>query len=114
MQRWSEIGNAKLAISIICEAEVLFGLKKKAAPRLWTEYEQYLKNQLVIIPLDRKIIAAYAQIKSETLAEGFIIGEFDLLIGATALANKLTLATLNAKDFVKIPGLRVESWSSIL
>jgi len=45
------------------------------------------------------------------LASGVTVGEFDLLIGTTALANKLTLATLNVKDFAKIPSLKVEDWS---
>lgn len=111
VQRWSELGNASLAISTICEAEVLFGLEKKASARLWAEYEHYLKNQLVALPLDRKAIETYARIKAETLSAGLSIGEFDLLIGATALANNLKVATLNAKDFLKIPGLMLEDWS---
>jgi len=31
-----------------------------------------------------------------------------MLIGATALANNLKLATLNIRNFAKIPGLGVE------
>ncbi len=111
VRRWSALGNARCAISTICEAELLFGLEKKASPRLWAEYEHYLKNQLVVVSLDRKAIETYAQIKAETQSRGLVIGEFDLLIGATALANKLTLATLNTKDFTKIPNLEVEDWS---
>jgi tRNA(fMet)-specific endonuclease VapC len=111
VRRWSELGNASLAISTICEAEVLLGLEKKASARLWTEYEHYLKNQLVVLPLDRKAIEIYARIKAETLSAGLSLGEFDLLIGATALANNLKVATLNTKDFSKIPNLVIEDWS---
>ena len=111
VRRWSALGNARLAISAICEAELLFGLNKKNSARLWTEYEQYLKHQLVVLPLDRKVIETYARIKAETLSTGPSIGEFDLLIGATALANNLKVATLNTKDFAKIPGLVVEDWA---
>ena len=35
VRRWSELGNSKLAISAICEAELLYGLEKKNSPRLW-------------------------------------------------------------------------------
>ena len=111
VRHWSELGNAALAISTICEAEVLFGLEKKASARLWTEYEHYLKNQLVVLSLDRKAIETYARIKAETLSAGLSIGESDLLIGATALTNNLKVATLNAQDFSKIPNLIVEDWS---
>lgn len=111
VRRWSALGNARLAMSTICEAELLFGLNKKNSARLWTEYEQYLKHQLVVLPLDRKVIETYARIKAETLSAGLSIGEFDLLIGATALANNLKVATLNTKDFAKISGLVVEDWA---
>jgi len=43
--------------------------------------------------------------------QGLVVDEPDLLIGATALANGLKLATLNAGDFPKIPNLQVEDWS---
>lgn len=111
VRRWSKLGDAKLAISTICEAELLFGLEKKNSPRLWAEYEHYLKHKLVVLPLDRKVIEVYARTKADLLAGGVSVGEFDLLIGATALTNGLKLATLNIKDFRKIPGLMVEDWS---
>lgn len=111
VRRWSGLGNTRCSVSTICEAEVLLGLEKRASSRLWTEYEHFLKNQLVVLPLDRKVIETYARIKAQTLSTGCVIGEFDLLIGATALANDLILATLDASDFSKIPGLRYEDWS---
>lgn len=111
VQRWSALGDAKLAISTICEAEVLFGLEKKKSERLWAEYEHYLKNTLVQLTIDRKTIEVYAKIKAELSANGVVVGEFDLLIGATALANGLKLATINFRDFSKIPNLEVEDWS---
>jgi tRNA(fMet)-specific endonuclease VapC len=36
--------------------------------------------------------------------------DFDLLIGATALHNDLTLVTDNTKHFVNFDGLKVENW----
>lgn len=110
VRRWSGLGDARLAISVICEAEILYGLEKKGSARLWTEYEHYLKHQLVVLPLERKVIETYARLKAALQGQGLSLGEFDLLIGATALAHQLKLATLNAKDFTKIPGLVVEDW----
>lgn len=111
VRRWSELGDANFAISTICEAELLFGLEKKNSQRLWAEYDHYLKHKLVVLPVDRKVIEVYARTKADLLAEGVSVGEFDLLIGATALANGLKVATLNMKDFRKISGLIVEDWS---
>jgi tRNA(fMet)-specific endonuclease VapC len=36
--------------------------------------------------------------------------EFDLLIGVTAISNKLILVTDNVKDFVNIDGIKIENW----
>ena len=36
--------------------------------------------------------------------------EFDLLIGATAIENKLTLVTDNTKDFKNLDGIKMENW----
>lgn len=111
VRRWAELGDGKLAISTICEAELLFGLEKKNSQRLWAEYDHYLKHKLIVLPLDRAVIGAYARLKAELQNAGVSIAEFDLLIGATALANGLKLATLNTKHFTKIPGLVVEDWA---
>lgn len=111
VSNWEALGDSRIAISTICEAELLYGLEKKNSPRLWREYDEYLKNKLVVLPLDQKAIEVYAKIKSALSSQGTVVGEFDLLIGATALSNGLKIATLNIRDFSKIPKLEVEDWS---
>ena len=36
--------------------------------------------------------------------------EFDLLIGVTAIENKLTLVTDNVKDFERLEKIKIENW----
>jgi len=36
--------------------------------------------------------------------------EFDLLIGVTAIENKLTLVTDNFKDFERLDRIKIENW----
>lgn len=36
--------------------------------------------------------------------------EFDLLIGVTAMENKLALVTDNSKDFERLDGIKIENW----
>ncbi len=38
------------------------------------------------------------------------IGTMDLRIASIVIANDATLLTRNLKDFVRVPGLRVENW----
>ena len=43
---------------------------------------------------------------------GAMIGPYDLLIAATALAHDLTMVTANTGEFARISELQVEDWSS--
>ena len=108
---WRAIGDQALAVSSVCETEILFGLEKKNSQRLWLEYDHYLKDRLVLIPFGRKEAIIFSKIKNQMISNGKIISGFDLLIGATAKANGLILATLNVKHFMHIEGLAVENWN---
>jgi predicted nucleic acid-binding protein len=50
-QRWRALGDAALAISVIGEAEVLYGLELKRSARLNSLYDELLKNRLEVLPV---------------------------------------------------------------
>lgn len=52
----------------------------------------------------------HARLWAELLGCGEIVGAHDLIIGATAIAMDFQVATVNARDFKRIPGLRVQIW----
>jgi len=52
VDRWRRLGDHRLAISSICEAELLYGLEKRDSQRLWQEYIAALKDRLVLLPID--------------------------------------------------------------
>lgn len=110
-KRWAELGDQALAVSAICEGEVVFGLELKDSERLWSEYRLYLKNRLAFLPVDQNVVAAYGRLKSHLWRTGQPCGELDVWIGATALSHRLILATLNVRHFAGMPGLAVEDWS---
>lgn len=39
-----------------------------------------------------------------------MISDFDLLIGATAVANDMVLITRNVKHFQRIQNIKIENW----
>jgi predicted nucleic acid-binding protein len=49
----------------------------------------------------------FAAIRSHLQRRGELISDFDILIGATALAYDLTLLTSNKRHFTRIPDLRL-------
>ncbi|CAD5253956.1 Ribonuclease VapC (fragment) [Imperialibacter sp. EC-SDR9] len=39
------------------------------------------------------------------------LSDFDLLIGSTAIANKLTMVTQNTREFERLEGIELENWA---
>jgi predicted nucleic acid-binding protein len=110
IKKWKNCGDHCLAISGICEAELLYGLDKRQSDRLWLEYRHYLEDRLALLPVDKNVAATYGKIKTAMEADGQPRADFDLLIAATAITHNLTLATLNILHFTGIPGLKCEVW----
>ena len=111
LDRWTALGDARLAISVISEAEIRYGLAWKAAAVQHREFEGSLIGRLPILAVDSAVARAYGSIRAELRRLGRPVADLDLLIAATAQVHKLVVATLNPKDFVVVPGLVVEDWS---
>ena len=110
--RWRALGDDSLAASIICDAEILYGIALKPATRLHSLYEQLLKDRLQMLPVDGAVAKVFSEMKSGCRKKGFSASDFDFLIAATARAHGLILATINIRHFNGIEGLAVEDWSS--
>jgi tRNA(fMet)-specific endonuclease VapC len=52
------------------------------------------------------------EIRAWLEARGQPIGPYDTLIAAQARRRGATLVTLNAREFERVPGLRVEDWAA--
>lgn len=111
MRRWQLHTDAALATSIICQAEVLFGIKKKGSARLLGEYERLLKGRIPVLLIDIAVADAYAEIRTDCEKRSTPVADLDLLIAATAKAHNLIVATLNLRHFQVIQGITVEDWS---
>jgi tRNA(fMet)-specific endonuclease VapC len=64
------------------------------------------------IPFDDAAAEAYATIRHDLEMTGGVIGPYDLMIAATALANSLTLVTHNTAEFGRIVFLQIEDWQT--
>jgi len=52
----------------------------------------------------------FGRVRRELESKGTLIGDFDLMIGAIALAYGQTMLTRDLGHFQKIPCLAVETW----
>lgn len=112
--RWDSVHADSAAISAICEAEVLYGLRKFGSPQMRAAYAEILHGRFSVLPVNEDVAATYADLRCECEQQGITVEALDLLIAATAKTHGLTVATLNVKHFARIPGLTVEDWSQPL
>jgi len=87
MRRWQLHTDAALVTSIICQAEVLFGIRKKGSTRLQQEYERLLKGRIPVLPIDPAVADAYAELRTDCERRSTPVSDMDLLIAATAKAH---------------------------
>ena len=64
---------------------------------------------LEVFPFDLRLAREHARIWAGLAERGQMIGPFDLIIAATALAYRVPLATLNDREFRKIENLEMHS-----
>lgn len=105
-----EKGRENCFISEITVVELRYGAENSDnAAESHKAVDNFL-NGLSIIPMFGSI-RRYAKQKARLRKIGKPIhDEFDLLIGVTAIENKLTLVTDNLKDFERLDGIKIENW----
>ncbi len=101
------------AIPAIVEAELRTGAAKSAHPRKNLALLERFLAPFSRIPFDSECAATYATIRSYLEKKGCKIGPNDLLIAATAVTHGAVLVSNNAREFSRIPTLRLESWTEM-
>lgn len=108
-QRIAEVGEQKVATSIICAAELRFGARKKGSARLTAQVEAIL-DILPVLALEPPADAHYAELRADLERRGTPIGGNDMLIAAHALTVDAILVTDNVREFARVASLKVENW----
>lgn len=95
--------------SLITRFEILRGLHAKEATTQLERFE-ILCEESIVFPLSDKAVVRAARIWADLRRQGTPIGQADLLIGSTALAEGRAVATRNTQHFRLIPDLEVLDW----
>jgi tRNA(fMet)-specific endonuclease VapC len=97
-------------ISIITYAELLNGAYKSNRTTHNIKLIEHIIKGLTIkiINLNQNLIHTYSSIRTKLEKKGKRLDEFDLLIAASAIEQKLILITSNHKHFERIPKLKLE------
>jgi len=90
------------AVSVITEYEIFTGANDSTL-EYWTTFF----DQVMVLPLERVATQQAVKIFKQLKLDNKLIEIPDILIGSTAIANKIKLATLNRKHFERIEGLEI-------
>ena len=102
--------RTQLCASEITVAELIYGAYNSQNFEKHYREAMWLRNNIEIFPIS-DALDDYGDIRFATKRKGNPIGQFDLLIGATARHYGLTVVTDNVKDFSPMPGVRIENWT---
>ncbi len=108
-EKLQQVGLDACAVSEISIAELYYGAAKSGTQRHYRDVENVIRL-FSILPVYPSL-EMYGKLKVELEIKGQRVDDFDLLIGATAQYNKLTMVTSNVKHFIRIPNLVVENWN---
>ncbi len=111
LARLREIAPDSVFTSVVCVTELRYGARRRpGAEVLWERIAREVLSRVRILPVGEREALRAGDLLADLEAAGQPIGIEDVLIGATALAGSLTVATRNVRHFRRIPGLAVESW----
>jgi len=91
--RLSRDREATVCISVITEAEVRYGLAKRALSRERADAIEGLLANLQILPWGSEEAAAYARTRAQLEGKGVTLSAMDMLIAAQAIAVGAVLVT---------------------
>jgi tRNA(fMet)-specific endonuclease VapC len=102
-------GLSNCYVSEITIAELKFGAENSEHQEKNRKTVDLFLSKFSIIPIFNSL-DVYAKEKTRLRKKGLPLDDFDLLIGATAISNNLTLVTRNLTDFERLKGIDLENW----
>jgi tRNA(fMet)-specific endonuclease VapC len=108
------LGAQPVAIAAITVSELLHGWHRARDPAVRARRGAFVDavlDAIHVLPFGLPEARRHAELWADLTRRGKVIGPHDLLIGATALTHGFALATLNWREFERVPGLAVKRWA---
>ena len=96
-------------LSIVSMAELYQGVFYSTDPDSNERALHEFLAGIEVVPVDDPVCRIFASERGRLRAAGTPIGDFDLLIGSTAIRHDLALLTNNRRHFKRVRGLRMLS-----
>lgn len=111
LRRIRKIDLSQIAISVVTEAELLYGIQISGNPKATlAAFGDFVKH-VSVLEWGRSAAKHYADIRADLRKRGLMIGANDLMIAAHGRSLDATIITNNEAEFRRVSGLKVENWS---
>jgi tRNA(fMet)-specific endonuclease VapC len=102
-----------VGIPAIVLYEMWYGIKKSARPQEnAANLSAFLALDVTAWPFEVEDAEEAGDVRAALERAGIPIGPYDVLIAAQARRRGALLATANAREFGRVPGLKIEDWSA--
>jgi tRNA(fMet)-specific endonuclease VapC len=112
LQRLAGFAVDDIGVPMITVAELQYGAEKSQRPEQNRRALEQFLLPLALVEFDYAAAIAYGRIRAELAVRGQTIGALDMLIAAQALSLDVPLVTNNTQEFARVPGLRIEDWTT--
>lgn len=109
VSRLEELKEQGLGLSVVSLAELYEGVFYSLDPAKSEEGLDGFLQRVAVIGIDSESYKLFGKERGRLRAAKKTTGDFDLLIGVTAVQHNLTLLTNNRRHFEMIDGLSLES-----
>ena len=109
VRRLEELFTNGVGLSIVSLAELYEGLARSRNPDADAEALRLFLEAVDVVPLDDATCRVFGEERARLREEGTLIGDMDILIGATAISSNVTLLTNNRRHFERMQGLNIVS-----
>jgi predicted nucleic acid-binding protein len=113
----AQAAGDSIAVSAITASELLHGYHRANLAGVRAKraaFVEGLLDAIPVLPFGLAEARRHAELWAALLEAGTALGPHDLLIAATALTHGMTLATLNHREFNRVPGLRLVPMKAFL
>ena len=102
-----------LAMSSIVFFELSYGIAKSSFKKHNVQQlREFLSAYIQVLSFDPEDAEEAAAIRATLELKGTLIGAYDILIAAQARRRGATLITANTREFARVPGLKLEDWTT--
>lgn len=110
LEKLRSVLNQDVCISSVTIAKMQFGVyNSQNIEKNRISLTEFLAP-FQIIDFDDRDAEYFGKIRAGLKQKGELIGPYDMLIAAQALARRLILVTNNTREFRRIPELVIEDW----